>query len=96
MANKKVSQLVLKESPAVADLLYLISGGTGFKVTLQAIVDLVNANLVVDDVPTTLTKATTPTTPNSTGTAGEISWDQNYLYICVLANQWRRIALTTW
>lgn len=31
---------------------------------------------------------------NGAGVAGEISWDGSYLYVCVAANTWRRVATT--
>jgi hypothetical protein len=32
---------------------------------------------------------------NSSGTAGQISTDTNYLYVCTAANTWKRVALST-
>ena len=39
----------------------------------------------------------TSETPNagSIGTAGQITWDSDYLYVCIGLNSWKRIALTT-
>lgn len=37
--------------------------------------------------------------PNSSGAygvAGSITWDANYFYVCVAANTWKRVGLTTW
>lgn len=31
---------------------------------------------------------------NATGTAGMISWDADYLYVCTATNTWKRVALT--
>jgi hypothetical protein len=31
---------------------------------------------------------------NSPGTAGQISTDTNYIYVCTAANTWKRVALT--
>lgn len=39
----------------------------------------------------------TPRTPSSSSAAcnqGEISWDTNYIYVCVATNTWKRTALT--
>jgi hypothetical protein len=38
----------------------------------------------------------TPTTKTSTspGTAGQISWDADYIYVCTATNTWKRVALT--
>jgi hypothetical protein len=35
---------------------------------------------------------------NATGTAGEICWDDRYIYICVATNSWKRVVLSadTW
>ena len=34
----------------------------------------------------------TPATSSSNGVQGEICWDENYMYVCVAANTWKRIA----
>lgn len=31
----------------------------------------------------------------SVGTAGDITWDNNYLYICVATNTWKRVTLNS-
>ena len=38
----------------------------------------------------------TPASATATGTAGEIAWDANYIYVCTAANTWKRAALSTW
>ncbi len=43
-----------------------------------------------------IVNAKTPATSSATGTAGDICWDANYLYICTATNTWRRIAHATW
>ena len=37
-----------------------------------------------------------PSTATSPGSAGEIRYDANYVYICVATNTWKRASLTTW
>ena len=49
----------------------------------------VNGNLVVNSF-------NIPASSNDTGIKGVISWDENYLYICVETNTWKRIALSSW
>jgi len=39
---------------------------------------------------------TVPPASNSSGTKGQISWDANYVYVCIATNTWKRTALTTW
>jgi len=36
-----------------------------------------------------------PASSSATGTAGQIAYDSNFLYVCVAANTWKRIALGT-
>jgi hypothetical protein len=37
-----------------------------------------------------------PTLANSTGIAGQITWNANYVYICIAANTWKRANISTW
>ena len=37
-----------------------------------------------------------PTTASSNGTAGDIRYDSDYVYICIATNTWKRAALATW
>jgi hypothetical protein len=37
-----------------------------------------------------------PASATSTGTAGQLAYDDDYCYICVAANKWKRFILTTW
>jgi hypothetical protein len=37
-----------------------------------------------------------PASKTATGTAGQLAYDANYLYICVATNTWRRSALAQW
>jgi hypothetical protein len=47
-------------------------------------------------VPPRLTspaQASPPATSNATGVAGMITFDQNFVYVCIATNTWRRSAL---
>ena len=37
-----------------------------------------------------------PTGVNSAGSAGDIVYDSNYIYVCVSANTWKRMVLGEW
>ncbi len=37
-----------------------------------------------------------PTLANSTGATGQITWDSDYLYVCVATNTWKRANLVAW
>ena len=38
----------------------------------------------------------TPTYADDAGNIGEMSWDENYLYICVAKDTWKRLSLSSW
>jgi hypothetical protein len=40
--------------------------------------------------------AKTPVSATATGTAGEICWDADYIYVCTATNTWKRSAISTW
>lgn len=35
-------------------------------------------------------------TASSSGTAGEICWDSDYVYVCIATDTWKRFAISTW
>ena len=37
-----------------------------------------------------------PASASSTGTVGTISFDANYIYICIATDTWKRVAISTW
>lgn len=37
-----------------------------------------------------------PASATASGTAGQIAYDSEYIYVCVAANTWVRAALSTW
>ena len=38
----------------------------------------------------------TPASAGASGITGQISWDSNYLYVCVATNTWKRTDINTW
>jgi hypothetical protein len=38
----------------------------------------------------------TPSSSSAAGSEGEVAVDRDYVYVCVLANTWKRAALSTW
>jgi len=44
----------------------------------------------------TIQTTQTPASASATGTAGEIAWDADYIYVCVASNTWKRVAIDTW
>lgn len=37
-----------------------------------------------------------PANASATGTAGQIAFDTNYIYVCTATNTWKRVAIATW
>jgi len=37
-----------------------------------------------------------PAAANSTGTAGQIAYEDGFLYVCVATDTWQRVAIATW
>jgi hypothetical protein len=40
--------------------------------------------------------AKTPASATAAGSAGDIAWDANYVYVCTATNTWKRSAIATW
>ena len=38
----------------------------------------------------------TPSSSTDTGTAGTITWDSSYIYVCISNNHWARASIATW
>jgi hypothetical protein len=38
----------------------------------------------------------TPASASDTGQTGQVSWDSEYIYICIGTNTWKRVAIATW
>ena len=43
-----------------------------------------------------MTGSNPPANSTSTGTAGTITWDTSYIYVCVSTNTWKKVAIGTW
>jgi hypothetical protein len=37
-----------------------------------------------------------PASAADTGTAGTITWDAGFIYVCVATDTWKRVAIATW
>lgn len=43
-----------------------------------------------------LRSAKTPASSSDTGNTGDIAWDNDYIYVCVATNTWKRVAIASW
>lgn len=73
-------------------------GKLDFKVqsagTLTSMAAITAANVTLGSRPILPTH--TPASASATGTAGEVAWDADYIYICTATNTWKRVAISTW
>ena len=88
----KIESTILDASDTTED------GKLDFKVqsagTLTSMAAITAANVTLGARPIIPTH--TPSSATAAGTAGEIAWDANYVYICVASNTWKRVAIATW
>ena len=62
--------------------------------TLTSMAAITAANVTLGSRPVLPTH--TPASATAAGTAGEIAWDANYIYVCTATNTWKRVAISTW
>ncbi len=56
----------------------------------------VTANTVKITSSLTVPVATAPSAADAIGQVGEIRFGSGYIYVCVAANTWKRVAISTW
>lgn len=65
-------------------------------VVLGSATPTANVKLDINGDSIRLRTAKTPVSSTATGTAGQVCWDANFVYICVATNTWKRAALSSW
>lgn len=53
-------------------------------------------NFTIESLKDFIISDTAPASASSTGTAGMLAYDANYLYVCVATDTWKRVAIATW
>ncbi len=43
-----------------------------------------------------ISETKTPASASATGTAGDVCWDADYIYVCTATDTWKRVAISTW
>ena len=50
-----------------------------------------------DDLnPVTGISPDVPANASATGTAGQLAYDSDYIYVCIAEDSWRRVAISSW
>lgn len=52
--------------------------------------------LFSDDHMFNMPNSKVPSSASDTGSAGDIAWGPSFLYVCVSANSWKRVAISSW
>lgn len=60
-----------------------------------ALIAILSETLFTMAVPI-IVLTSTPASAAATGTAGTVTWDSSYIYVCTATNTWKRIAISTW
>lgn len=88
----RVEGLIVDPTAAAEDGKIDLKVMTAGTLTSQAAITSANVTLGVRPVLPTHT----PASATATGTAGEVAWDADYIYICTATNTWKRVAISTW
>ena len=86
--SKKVSELPTAANVAASDRILVLRDPAGNPSVRTVNVSIFAANLLISN--------TVPANSSSSGIAGTISRDTNYIYVCVANNTWKRAELSAW
>lgn len=53
-------------------------------------------NFTVESLKDFIISSSAPVSASATGTAGQVAYDADYLYVCVATDTWKRVAISTW
>lgn len=54
----------------------------------------VRGNLTLTGTSIIITSPTTPASKTAAGIAGQVVWDENYIYLCIATDTWKRVEIT--
>jgi len=86
--NQESGHLLLGSGSA--DIYLLNNGNIGINTSGPTELLDINSNNI------RIRTAKTPTSATEACDQGEISWDTNFIYVCVATNTWKRSAISTW
>lgn len=75
---------------------YVTNNGFGVNTLPSQALHISGNTLIEGDFIYPSPTTTAPVTSGDTGTKGTITWDSNYLYVCVNTNTWKRVQLLSW
>lgn len=75
---------------------FTLTGETEFSILSRTITSLVSPGLDINSSSIKIKSSFTPASATDIGQAGTISWDSNYIYVCVAQDTWKRVSIGTW
>lgn len=87
-SSKSISELATAANVASTDRILVLRDPAGSPSVRTVTVATIAANLTFSN--------SVPATASSNGVAGTIRFDQDYVYVCIANNTWKRSTLTTW
>jgi hypothetical protein len=86
------NQITFTEIPETTDIIDVRFLGPSLSLNSTLSDDLtVIGNVTINGI---FQSTQTTKTSTSAGTAGQVCWDANYIYVCTATNTWKRVALT--
>jgi hypothetical protein len=71
-------------------------GALGNSVVFETSAVTFNTKVTINGSLLLPTPLSPPNTSTDTGTAGTITWDSDFIYVCVATDQWKRVGLSGW
>jgi hypothetical protein len=54
----------------------------------------VRGNLTITGTSVIITSSVTPVSKTAAGISGQVVWDENYIYLCIATDTWKRVAIS--
>ena len=86
--SKKVSELAQAANVASTDRILVLRSPSSNGSVRTIPFGTLCANIVLSN--------TVPANSTANGLAGTLSYDSNYVYVCIANNTWKRTSLTAW
>jgi len=84
--------------PATSNILYIENSDSNTPLIYGNFASdslVINGDLTVTG-KVTLSNNNVPYSQNSLGTQGQIVYGEDYIYICIQPDEWKRVSLSTW